>query len=288
MNVVLSSATFLVAKRALVEFPPLALALFRFLLATAVLWPLVQLLRPGQRIAPGDRKRIFLLGLFAVPLNQGLFLLGMKWASASHAALLYALAPAFVLLLGAVRGPRPTLGQLAGVAIAFAGVVLLMVERGLHFDPHSVRGDLIVLVAVMAWAAYLVGGRGLTRRYGSLIVTRDTLLAGTLIYLPIGLVALPGFHPETITRTGWLGLLYLAWITSVVTYVLWFWGLKYFKAATVATITNLQPLITAGLARVFLHEPLPPGFLVSMALVLTGVWMTRLGPEARWFSSSED
>ena len=143
------------------------------------------------------------------------------------------------------------------------------------------RGDVLVLVAVMAWAGYLVAGRGLTRRYGSLLVTSEALLAGTLIYLPVGLVALPGFHFETVTRTGWLGVAYLAWLTSVVTYVLWFWGLQYLKTATVATITNLQPLVTAGLAWLFLHEELPAGFLLSMGLVLVGVWLTRIGPESR-------
>src|SRR5262249_51733905 len=108
LNVLIASATFLVAKRTLAEFPPLTLALFRFVLATAVVWPAVRLLRPHKRIAARDRKTIFLIGLFCVPLNQGLFLLGMQWASASHAALLYALTPAAVTLLVAARGgPRP-------------------------------------------------------------------------------------------------------------------------------------------------------------------------------------
>lgn len=282
VNVIVSSGTFLVAKRTLVEFPPLVLALFRFLLATAVLWPLVRITQPRPEILPADRPRFLVLGLFAVPLNQGLFLLGMKWASASHAALLYALGPAFVMLIGALRAhQRPTLAQVTGVTIAFAGVLLLLLERGLHFDPHSVQGDLIVLVAVVAWSAYLVGGRMLTRRYGPWAVTSDALLAGTLLYLPVGLVALRGFHWEAVSRTAWLGLLYLALLTSVVTYVVWFWALQYLKAATLATVTNLQPIITAGLAWLFLHERLPAGFLLSMALVLTGIWLTRLGPETR-------
>ena len=280
LNVLISSGTFLVAKRTVVEFPPLVLALFRFVLAAGVLWPLVRLLGPRQRIERADRGRILLVGILGVPLNQGLFLLGIQWASVSHSALLYALAPAFVLLIGAIRGSaRPSLAQFAGVAIAFGGVLLLLLQRGLHFDRHSVRGDLVVLIAVVAWAAYLVAGRRLTHRYGSLLVTSETLLSGTLIFLPIGLLALPGFHPAAITRPAWWGLGYLAWLTSVGTYILWFWALKYLKTTTVATITNLQPLVAAALAWVFLREPLPAGFLLSMGLVLGGVWLTRIGPE---------
>ena len=281
LNVLIASGTFLVAKRALVEFPPLVLALLRFTLASGALWPAARLLEPGVRIAREDRPRVWLLGLLAVPLNQGLFLIGMQWASASHAALLYALTPAFVVLILAQRGgTRPSLAQVAGIAAAFVGVLLLLLQRGLHFNRHSVRGDLLVFGAVIAWASYLVAGRSITRRYGPLVVTSEALLAGTLMYLPIGLVSVVGFHPSTISSTGWLGLFYLAWLTSVLNYVQWFWLLQHMKAATVAMLTNLQPIVAAGMAWVFLHEVLPAGFLLSTLLVLSGVWLTRLGAES--------
>ena len=274
LNVLISSGTFLVAKSTLREFPPLTLALFRFILAAGVLWPLVRVMRPGKRIAPADRGRIVLLGLLAVPLNQGLFLYGMQWASASHAALLYALTPAFVLLFLS-RGAPPGWRAGGGIVLAFLGVLTLMLQRGIHFDRHSVRGDLIILAAVAAWALYMVAGRGVTRRYGPLIVTSEALLVGTLLYLPIGLFSLRGFHPGTITAGGWTGLFYLAWLTSAVNYVIWFWGLQYLKPSTVALLTNVQPLVTVALAWWLLHEALPAGFALSTALVLGGVWLTR-------------
>jgi len=278
LNVLVSSGTFLVAKGTVAEFPPLVLALFRFVLASALLWPLVRLFRRGERIAPADRPRIWLLGLLSVPLNQALFLVGMQWASASHGALLYAFTPAFAMLItAAIDRVRPTLAQLGGVAIAFAGVALLLFQRGLHFDRHSVRGDVLVFVAVITWAAYLVGGRSLTRRYSPLVVTAEAMFAGTLLYLPVGLFALRGFYPHTISPAGWTGLFYLAWLTSGFNYVVWFWGLAYLKAATIAMITNIQPLVTAALAFVLLHEALPGGFVLSTVLVLAGVWLTRTG-----------
>jgi drug/metabolite transporter (DMT)-like permease len=213
-----------------------------------------------------------------VPLNQGLFLVGMQWASASHAALLYALTPAFVVLFDSWRSrTRPEARQVLGIALAFAGVVTLLLQRGLHFDPHSVRGDVLVFLAVIAWAAYLVAGRGPTRRYGPLIVTSEALLAGTLLFLPVGVFALLRFDAQAISATGWAGLFYLAWLTSAVNYVIWFWGLEYLKPGTVAMLTNLQPVVTAVLAWLFLHESLPAGFAVSTALVLGGVWLVRGG-----------
>ena len=280
INVLIASGTFLIAKSTLREFPPLVLGLFRFALATALLWPAARLLRPGKRITPGDRGRVWLLGLLAVPLNQALFLCGMQWASASHAALLYALTPAFLVLIAASRGVRPSLRQAGGIALAFAGVLALLLQRGLHFDPRSITGDLLILLAVVAWALYMYLGRDLTRRHGPLLVTAEAITAGTVLYLPVGLLALRGFHLAATTPVGWSGLLYLAWLTAGLNYVIWFWGVEHLRPVATAVWSNLQPPTTAIMAWALLHEPLPAGFLLSAALVLGGVWIAQ-GAEAR-------
>jgi drug/metabolite transporter (DMT)-like permease len=279
LNVLIASGTFLVAKQTLHDFPPLVLSLFRFVVAAGVLWPMTRLMRPGERVAATDRGRIVWLGVLAVPLNQGLFLFGMQWASASHAALLYALTPAFVLLFERLspRAVAVSRAQIAGLALAFLGVLSLLIQRGLHFDRHSLRGDLLILLAVVAWALYLFAGRDVSRRYGSLVVTSDALLAGALIFLPIGLIALRGFEPSRVTAAGWWGLAYLALLTSALNYVIWFWGLAYLKPATVALLTNVQPLVTVALAAALLHEPVPAGFALSTGLVLAGVWLAQSG-----------
>ena len=274
-NVLISAGTFLVAKATLREFPPLVLGLFRFVLATGLVWPVTRLLRPGKRIAREDRGRIWLLGLLGVPLNQALFLYGMQWASASHASLLYALTPTLIILAAAVRGVRASLRQAAGIVLAFAGVFMLLVQRGLHFDPRSLQGDLLVLIAVVAWALYLYLAGDLTRRYGPLLVTAEALAAGTILFLPLGLFSLRGFTPSAITLAGWSGLFYLAWLTSGVNYIIWFWGVEHLRPVATAVWSNLQPPTTAIMAWALLHEPLPAGFLLSGVLVLGGVWTAQ-------------
>jgi drug/metabolite transporter (DMT)-like permease len=274
LNLLISSGTFLVAKQALHDFPPLVLSGLRFVLAAIVLWPATRLLTRA-RIDRADRGRIVLLGLLGVPLNQGLFLFGLQWSSASHAALLYALTPAFVLLIEARGGLRPTAVQIIGVLIAFAGVLTLMLQRGLHFDRHSLGGDALILCAVAAWAIYTVAGRGVTRRYGPLLVTAEAILWGALLFLPIAVFALRGFDATRVAAPGWIGLGYLAVLTSAVNYIIWFWGVAHLKPGTVALITNIQPLVTVAMAATILHEPVPAGFALSCALVLGGVWITQ-------------
>lgn len=94
-------------------------------------------------------------------------------------------------------------------------------------------------------------------------------------------MSLRGFDPSCISAAGWTGLFYLAWLASAVNYVIWFWGLQYPKPGTVALLTNVQPVVTVAMARLFLKEPLPAGFALCSVLVLCGVWFTQAGVRVR-------
>ena len=71
-------------------------------------------------------------------MNQGFFLFGLSQSTASHAALLYALTPAVVFLLARrYLNEGRAGGKLAGIAVAFTGVVLILLDRGLRASPGS-------------------------------------------------------------------------------------------------------------------------------------------------------
>ena len=124
----IQAGTYLAAKRALGELSAFELALARFTLSGAAFGALLWHRR--VRVARADLPALAALGVVAIPLNQGLFLTGLTFTTAGHAALLYALTPIFVLLLSRARlGERATLAKAAGIAVAFAGVVVVLFAR---------------------------------------------------------------------------------------------------------------------------------------------------------------
>lgn len=276
LNALIAAGTYLVAKQTLREIPPLPLTLLRFVASTLVMMAVAAVAAPGVRVERRDRPRVMLAGVLLVVGNAGLFMVGLQWTRAAHAALLYALTPAIVTLIEVLRARRaPTPLQSLGVAVAFAGVLMLLLERGLSFGADTWRGDLTILVAVCSWSWFTVLGRRLTPRYGPIRVVSDALLYGTLAYLPFGLWGLPGMHWQAITAGGWAGLAYLALLTASLNFVLWYWGVRYLPPTGVAVFSNLQPIAAAALAWMILGESLPPGFAVSTLLVLGGVWLTQ-------------
>lgn len=263
------------AKVALRDIAPLDMALIRFLLATIVLWPLGERNRAGRVIERNDQYRLWVLGLLAIPINQGFFLYGLQWTTTGHAALLYGLTPMFVMLFAAWKlKERITLWRLSGIVLALAGVILVLFEKGITLAPDQFIGDVFVLIAVVAWALYTVLGKPLIEKYGAMVVTARAMTYGTILFIPLGLTSIVGFEPAAVSAESWMGLLYCALLTSVVAYSLWFWALKFIDATQVAVFNNFQPVIAAMIGYVLLGEPLTSMFVGGGVLVLIGVFVT--------------
>src|SRR5437016_2020205 len=170
-HTLVSAGNYLFAKRALMEIPALPLGMLRFAGASLLLVVLLRRARPpGQRMPPREHwKKLLFLSLVGVPVNQGLFLSGLQLSTAAHAALLYTLTPLFVLLLAqALLGEFPGWRTALGTAIALIGTVWVLVQRGLDLSRGPLVGDLLLLVAVVAWAIYTAEGRAVVGEHGAL------------------------------------------------------------------------------------------------------------------------
>ena len=170
-HTLMSAGTYLFAKRALQEIPALSLGLIRFAGASLILSLLLLRLRPpGQRLPPRAAvRKLLLLALVAVPINQGFFLYGLQLSTAAHAALLYTLTPLFVLLLAqALLGEFPGWRTAVGTGLALLGTLFVLLQRGLDLSRGPLIGDLLIAVAVLAWAVYTAEGRELVGRHGAL------------------------------------------------------------------------------------------------------------------------
>jgi drug/metabolite transporter (DMT)-like permease len=276
----LSAGTYLAAKRALGELSPFELALARFSFA-GVIYAGLLLWRP-VRVSRGDLARLAALGFVAIPLNQGLFLFGLSLTTPGHAALLYAMTPVFVFVLALLRREEKASALKAvGIATAFAGAAVVLAARGqLSGDAQASRalaGDLLVLLAVVAWAVYVVWGKPYAERYGVVATTGLTIVTGSLLYLPVGLAFSRGSSFQALSGPGWGSVAYLVVLTSVVSYLLYYWALAREDASRVAIWSNTQPVLTALLAWVVYGDRLTPAFVAGGLLVIAGVVMTQRG-----------
>jgi drug/metabolite transporter (DMT)-like permease len=222
------------------------------------------------------------LGFIAIPLNQGLFLFGLSLTTPGHAALLYAMTPIFVFVLALLRREeRTSPWKSIGIAVAFAGAAVVLVARGQlsgnEGASRALLGDLLVLLAVISWAVYAVWGKPYAERYGVITTTGVTIVTGSLLYLPFGLLFSSVSSFRALSPAGWGSVAYLVVLTSVVSYLLYYWALAREDASRVAIWSNTQPVLTALLAWAVYGDPLTPSFVAGGVLVILGVAMTQRG-----------
>ena len=224
-----------------------------------------------------DMGRMVLLGLLNVPLNQLLFLHGIKFTTPANSALLYAMTPAMVFLFTSIlRSERPSFRKGLGITVAFVGVGIIMFERGVELRPEHTLGNILIFIAVMAWSLFTMLGRPLVLKYGAVYVTALNMIIGTIVYIPIGLFTTNVSAISAISTSSWGEVAYLALISSVLNYVLWYIALSKLEATRVAVFQNLQPIMTTVMALYLGTVVLTGQFVGGGLLALVGVLIVEL------------
>lgn len=273
------AGTFVFARYVLLQTDPFAVAFLRYTLAAAILYIIASRMgkRPGARpIARDDRKKIVILGLVIIFFNQTLYLFGQKLTTAGHAALLFAITPIFVYLMAIPHlGEKWSYTKGIGIILAVVGSAVIIFETGLQFDYRMLAGDSVIVVAVVAWAYYSVWGKPLVEKYGAFRVTAYSLASGTILYFPFGLYRLIAADMSNVDTYGWLSILYIAIITSVIGYSIWYWLLKHMEASKASVLVNIQPIVAGILGYYLLGESISLPFVFGGLIILTGVTVTQ-------------
>lgn len=258
-----------VSKLGVTQFPPLTLALLRFAIAAALLWPLWRVRGAVATVAWRDA---FVLGLLGVALYYVGFYEGLRLTTATRAAVLQAAVPAVTAVLARViSGERQSRAVIAGIVLSIAGV-LVVIGGGVraHVPASALLGDLLVLASVFAWSLYTV----VAKRHASvdaIELTTKTAIAGALLLLPAAAIEwLAGLRAAP-TPGGWAALLYLGVVSSALAYAWYGRALRALGAAQVANYINLLPVVAVAAAAVLLGERPDRASLAGGVLVLAGV-----------------
>jgi len=274
---VLGSLTFPVAKYGLAYIEPFTFALYRFVISSILLLIFVKLKRHAVPIEKSDIWKIIGLGIIIIPFNQTLYLWGQSLTAAGHGSVLFATVPIWIAFTAMIHlKERLSWRRGVGIVIAMGGVFVIVTGGAVEIGTEYLIGDLIILVAVIAWVYYTILGKPLVEKYGAVRITAYALGSGSLIYLPFGIYMASKFDHAAVPVAAWWSVVYVAIGVSVFAYILWYWVLKYMEASRIAVFHNIQPVIASGVAFIWLGEPMGLSFLAGGAVALVGVIVAEL------------
>ena len=242
---------------------------------------LVVLIVTGKwRIAVADWLRLLVISIIGIFGYSAASVYAFASVPAGIGGLIYATQPLFIVLLAFVMlGEKLTVSVMAGLALAFAGTVVLVWDD--IVAEESAQSHLIgiglLLLACFAWSFYSVPGKSLFQRYGSLSITTMSLLIGSL---PVLLFASPTTIDtlQAMTEQQWLELLFLAFISSFIAMIGWTYATARLPASTIGGALYVIPVIAVIAGSAFLGEAVTVSTMLGGLLIVGGVAFAQLGP----------
>lgn len=287
-NVLFGSA-FVATVYALRGFTVWGTAFWRLFLSAFFLVPVLwRAWRPGL-IGRTDWARIVAAGLVGMTAGMITGTAALRYTTATNAVLLRSFEPLATFLLAAVfLGEALTTVKVGAIFCGFFGAALVVLQ-GLPWSARPSahwRGDLLILLCAILWAAYTMLAKSAFKRVSPLVFTAlTTMIAVVPVGLAAGRAVWPAVSPP-LESVAWL--LFLALGVSLGGILMWNKGLELVPASTMAQFLFLQPLIGAVLGAALLGEPFTAwtvgggAFIVAgVALAVRGLDGSRLGARVR-------
>jgi drug/metabolite transporter (DMT)-like permease len=284
-------SNFTVVKAAIRELPGPGFNGLRMTMASLIFLGVVGrregLVRSLGTVRRSDWPGVVGLSLVGHGVYQMLFLGGVARTSVTNSSIIFGLTPITVMLLGAWLGhERPGPIRWAGTALSLIGIYFV-VGYGARAAASSRAGDLMIVLAMLSWAAYTVGTRPLLARYSPVFITGLTMSLGTLVYAPFALLWLRGVDLSHVSATAWAGVAYSAVFSLVMAYIIWYTAVQRLGGGRTAIYSNIVPLVAMTVAAVTIHEPVTAVKVAGTLAVLAGVVLTRLETSPRFPAPSE-
>lgn len=271
---------FSVVKFALADLPPLVFNSIRFLIASGTM--VLVTLATGHTLKFQRRHVPYLIGLGLVghSIYQLLFVFGINFTTAANSSLILATVPVWVALFGTLAGvERLTMRGWLGVILSLGGIVLIILggdrQAELRFGGATLGGDLLILLATLAWSTYTLAIRPMTRHYPSVAVTSISTLIGTVPLILVSMPALVQFDWPSASMSAWLAVLFSGVFGIALAYIFWINGVSHLGSARTSLYSNMVPAVALLTAWLWLGETLTLQQGAGVFLALIGVALAR-------------
>jgi drug/metabolite transporter (DMT)-like permease len=257
--------------------PPLLAAVARSGVASLLIWAYARSKREGVFLPRKELKHAAAIGLL-FGIEFILLYWGLVFTHASRGIIFFYTQP-FWTAIGAhflLTGDRLNSGKVAGLVLAFLGLLSVFWSRSGDLGPLYWLGDLMQVGGGLCWAATsiyvkrIISGRDYTHY--------QTLFSQLFFSIPVLGVAWLVFQrsdPVALTRPVVGAFLYQSVIIAFLSYLAWFWMIHRYSVSRLAAFTFLSPLFGVILSGLILKEPIPLLLWLGLLLVGAGIYLVN-------------
>jgi drug/metabolite transporter (DMT)-like permease len=275
---VIWSSTYLAIHVAVTELPPMLMASLRYEAAGLVM--LLIALRRGAAWPPlRDWLRVLPTGALLFLGGNGFVALAQQSVTSGGAAVVCAMMPLWVGVLGFIAGERPSRREWLSLVLGFVGVAVLMGGPSLAGEPLHV---LALLAAPVCWGMGSILARRLPGSIGRdpfLLPAMQMMTGGAVLAAAGGVLGerLPA-HAST---TAWLALAYLCVFGSIIAFTAYSWLLRNARPVIATSYAYVNPILAVLIGAALSGESIGATTVIANALIVGAVFLALRRPRPR-------
>jgi drug/metabolite transporter (DMT)-like permease len=275
---IIYGVTFTIAK----DVMPKYIDAYGFILMRAggsmLLFWLVWLFMPKEKIELNDFPRIISAAFFGVAFNMLTFFKGLSLTSPISAAVIMVSTPMIVLVLSAIiMKERMKKRMILGILLGLIGTAsLILYGKSIGDTSQSGLGNFLVLVNAISYGFYLIIVKKLMNKYNAFTFVKWIYLFGFIMVLPFGWIQFQAVDWTILPMDIYCKIGFVVVISTFLTYLLNLLSMKELKPTTVAVFIYLQPLFATVFAISLGKDTLSLVKIGSALLIFTGVYLVTL------------
>ncbi len=264
---------YVISKIVVEAFPPLMWASFRIVVSAIVLFGIAYIFRRDKMPKGKDfYVPLIVFALLGTVINQGCFLVGLKYTTSTNSAILNTLIPVFTLLVVTIRGQEAlTWRRGLGFFSALFGVLVIRKIEDFHLSNETFIGDMLMVVNCFSYALFLSYSKKLFEKYDRLWSTAWLFVYGSIGLTIIGVPDWINFKVPELTNLLLACAAFAIIGGTLVNYFLNNWALSYTRSSHVALFIYIQPIFASVLAWWWRDEAITTRIAFSYILILTGM-----------------
>jgi drug/metabolite transporter (DMT)-like permease len=276
-------SSYLWIKIGLGSLPPLTLIAGRLTLGASFLVVVVAIARQELPRRPMQYVHLLVMSIVNIVVPFVLISVGEQSIDSALASILNATVPLTVIVLAPLflADEGITVAKIAGLALGFAGVMLLVAPDLVNLSDADLSGELMMLGSSVSYGIGNVYARRNVRGLRPMIPALFQVGFAALIVVPLALLVDRPFEtvhpaPDAIVAVVWLGFL-----GSGFAYLCYFTILQAWGATRTSMVAYLLPVVGIALGALVLGDPVTANRILGTALVIAGIALVNSGPTFR-------
>ena len=274
------SGNFIVGKAAsLYQIPPFSLNFYRWFFAGLILFPFTfKELIDKKKYILKNISFFIILGILSITIFNSIVYYSLYYTQVISGVLMISTIPVWIIFIASILNIEKTnVFQIIGVSLSLVGVIFIITKADLNLikNLNFNKGDLSMIVAMFAWAAYSALLKKKKYEISQLALLQVVIISGLIFLVPIYFIEMNLGHLIVLGQPFYLTLSYVVIFPGLLSFFFWIKGISIIGANRAGIFLHLMPIFGAIMAMIIFDEKFMYYHLLGAIFILAGITLSN-------------